>query len=327
MRWGPVTREDARPLADFWAALEAEDRTGEVHSLDDVTEQLAHPRIDLATGTLAAWEGDRIVALGYLPARQAADETHTMRLWGGVHPAHRRRGHGRRVVDWAIRTAPGLSERAFPGVPLELHLHVSDGNPGLAVLAESSGMTAVRTFARMERGLAGEPPTLRPPEGLEIATWTPELDDGARHVRNESFRDHWGSVPHTRESWRDHLIDSHNFRPESSFVALAGDQAVGVLITHDFGTPGLRQAWIQVIGTLKEWRGRGVAGALVAHALAAFKEQGYESAGLGVDTENPTGAVSVYTRAGFAISRRSRTYALYLPQREARDESGAGVHE
>ncbi|MEV0382978.1 GNAT family N-acetyltransferase [Nonomuraea sp. NPDC050643] len=338
MEWGPVTRKDARSLAEFWAAVEAEDRTGESHGVDDVVEQLAHHGIDLAAGTLAARDGDRIAAFSYLPVRPSAAETHPMRLWGGVHPAHRGRGHGRRLLDWAITTAPGLSERAFPGVPPELRLNVHDGNPGLAALAEGAGFAAVRTFARMERTLPGELPEPRPPGGVSIATWSPELDDGARHVRNESFRDHWGTVPHTRESWRGHAAGSRSFRPDASFVALAGDRAVGVLITHfhDLHSAriGVRQAVISIIGTLREWRGKGVASALLAHALHVLAGQGYESAVLSVDTENPTGALGVYTRAGFAITQRSRNYALRLPQGaprlpqgERRDESGAGVHE
>ncbi len=272
------------------------------------------------------------MAFGYLPVRQSAEGgKHYLRFSGGVHPAYRRQGFGRRIVDWAVRTAPGLSARAFPGAEAELHLLAHHDNHGLRALAERTGFAVARTFADMERRLPGELPPLRTPEGVRIATWTPELDDGARRVRDESFRDHWGYVAHTPESWRSQITGSVNFRPESSFLALAGDRAVGVLITHVFETQNARreerQAWIQIVGTLKEWRGKGVAGALMAHALAVLSRQGYHSAGLGVDVDNPTGAVGVYARAGFAIARRHITYALPVVQGEARDEAGAGVHE
>ncbi|MEV1173329.1 GNAT family N-acetyltransferase [Nonomuraea sp. NPDC049784] len=313
MEWGPLTREDARPMAELWAAMEAEDRNGMIYGVDDVAEHLSSQLIDLAEGTLAARDGDRIVAFGYLPARQSADGLHMVHLTGGVHPAYRRRGLGRRVIEWSVQAAPGLSEKAFPGVPLELQLDVFDGHPGLTALVEEAGFAAVRSFARMERSLSGDLPASGSPDGVSIATWSPELDDGARQVRNEAFRDHWGSVQHTPESWRALISGSRNFRPESSFVALAGDRAVGVLITHFFeARQGERQAWIQIIATLREWRGKGVASALIGHALAAFRDQGYESAGLGVDAHNPTGAVSVYSRAGLEITKRSTTYALKI---------------
>ncbi|MEV0613572.1 GNAT family N-acetyltransferase [Nonomuraea sp. NPDC050404] len=326
MQWGPLTRQDARPLADLWAEVEAEDRAGEIHNADDMAEHLAGQLIDLAGGTLAARDGDRIVAFGYLPARQSADSgVHVMRLWGGVHPAHRRRGHGRRIVDWAVGVAPGLGEKAFPGVPVEVHLGAYDGNPGVGALARAAGFVPARSFAVMERSLRGDLPVHRTPEGMSIVTWTPELNDGARHVRNESFRDHWGSVPHTRESWAAHTTGSRNFRPDSSFVVLSEEnRPVGLLTTHSYDP---RQAKILIVGTLKEWRGRGVAGALMAHALATFARQGYERAALTVDPDNPTGAVGVYERAGFTITRRSTNYVLALPQRKPGDEPGVGVHE
>jgi mycothiol synthase len=313
MEWGPLTRHDVQPLAELWAATEAADRTGVIYAPGDVAEQLAHPLIDLSAGTLAARDGERIVAVGYLPVRPSAGEAHLMRMWGGVHPDYRRRGLGRQILDWAVRTAPELSAKVFPGLPLELQLDVFDGQAGLVPLAEASGFAPVRWFARMERSLSGDLPAIRTPDGLSVVTWTPELNEGARHVRNASFLDHWGSVSHTSESWMSFTTGSRNFRPDASFVALAGDRAVGVLITHFFDAKsarlGDRQAWIQIIGTLKEWRGKGVASALIAHALTAFASQGYESAGLGVDADNPSGAVGVYSRAGFEITERSTCYA------------------
>ncbi|HEX4818075.1 MAG TPA: GNAT family N-acetyltransferase [Nonomuraea sp.] len=306
MKWGPLTQQDARPLAELWAAMETEDQVGVAYDADRVAGHLASPLISLATGTLAARDGGRIVAFGYLPVKQAAGEAHLMHLTGGVHPAHRRQGLGRRILDWAVGAAPALSATAFPGVPAEVHLTVYADRPGPTALAEGAGFTVARSFYRMTRPLDGGLPEPRPPAGVSITTWAPALDEGARRVRNASFRDHWGSVSHTPESWHAGITGPPEFRPESSFVALAGGRPVGVLMTH---LRGERTAWIQIVGTLREWRGRGVAGALLAHALTAFAEQGYDSAGLGVDADNPTGAVAVYARAGFEVSTRTKEYA------------------
>ncbi|GHH65287.1 hypothetical protein GCM10017673_09120 [Streptosporangium violaceochromogenes] len=51
-----------------------------------------------------------------------------------------------------------------------------------------------------------------------------------------------------------------------------------------------------------------MASALLAHALAEFRAQGYHRAGLSVDAGNTTGALKVYTRAGFAVERRVTAY-------------------
>jgi ribosomal protein S18 acetylase RimI-like enzyme len=59
--------------------------------------------------------------------------------------------------------------------------------------------------------------------------------------------------------------------------------------------------WINSVGTRRAWRGRGVATALLQEVLhaAAGAEDGLERAILGVDAENPTGALRVYRALGF----------------------------
>ncbi|NUR83739.1 MAG: GNAT family N-acetyltransferase [Nonomuraea sp.] len=285
VRWGPLTGDDVGALDAFWHAVEAADRTDERLSAAD---QFATPGLDLATGTLAAWDGDAIVAAALMPSRPEVQ-----RLWGAVHPGHRRQGYGTRLLTWATGAAVARM--------LEVNLYVDI--PGTAELAEGAGLTRSRLFADMGRDLAAELPPVTVPAGVEFVTWTPALDEGAMEVRNAAFRDHWGSVPHTRESWR-HFQVGAGFVPSLSFLALAGGRPVSLVITHDRGAT----AWIHIVGTLREWRGKGVAGGLLAHALAAFRAAGYGTAGLAVDATNPTGAVRVYERAGFVVTREHAAY-------------------
>ncbi|MGI5285215.1 GNAT family N-acetyltransferase [Nonomuraea polychroma] len=311
--WGPLTTQDAPAWAEFAAAVEAVDRTGSHVTVEQMAERLANPLLNLPEGTLAARQGGRIIALGLAPVRQAAAPVHVMDLWGGgVHPGHRRRGYGRRIIEWSLRITPVLHERQHPGKPLHLHLHVHDGNHGLAKLAEEAGFSPARVFQGRRRDLAAPIVQPRVPEGVTIVTWTPELDEQAREVRNSAFRDHWGSTPHTPESWQRLITGTAAFRPDGSFLAMAGRGAVGCLLTHyreaDTAATGVREAWIQIIATVGEWRGRGVASALIAHALTSFKAQGYGSAALSVDAANGTGAVAIYQRAGFFTFKSVSTY-------------------
>ncbi|MEU7741026.1 GNAT family N-acetyltransferase [Nonomuraea sp. NPDC049158] len=314
VRWGPLNKDDAGSLAELGAAIGAADGADEHFSVEDVAEHLANPLLDLAEGTLAARDGQRVIAYGYLPVKQVRDGLHAMVLHGGVHPDFRGRGHGGRLLDWAIGTAPKLHERAYPGKGLELQTGIPQGNTAAAALLEGKGFAAVRWFCQMRRDLSKELPQVRVPEGVDFVTYTPEFEEAARRVRNESFRDHWGSAPHTAESWRHNITGSRGFRPESSFVARAGGEAVSVVLTRHLegatAATGVRTARIDIVGTLREWRGKGVAGNLIAHALTAFKEQGYERASLSVDADNPTKAVGVYTRAGFEIYLRTAMYSL-----------------
>ncbi|GAA4054101.1 GNAT family N-acetyltransferase [Nonomuraea soli] len=339
--WGTLTEEDAPHLADLLTAIEAADDLGENHTEADVRERLRNPLLDLTDGTLAARVGDRIVAYGYLPVKQNATGTHLMAVAGGVHPEFRRQGYGTRILEWAVEQAPKLHERRFPGVGLELHVGADDRAHDRAALALSLGFVKSRSFLDMEADLSGSLPRTNPPEGLEIVPWSPELDAGARAVRNESFSDHWGSVPHTEESWR-HYVTGRHFLPQGSFLACEGGgggpvregedaardgrdtavegqgaaraeqdgrRVVGIVMAQEHTTPGgSPYVWIAIVGTLAEWRGRGVAGALLGHALHFYRQQGYATVELGVDADNGTGAVRVYEKAGFHVTNRGSVY-------------------
>ena len=52
----------------------------------------------------------------------------------------------------------------------------------------------------------------------------------------------------------------------------------------------------------------GLARALVAESLRAFRDDGMTSAVLGVDAENPTGALGVYESNGFRVHRKGLNY-------------------
>ena len=67
----------------------------------------------------------------------------------------------------------------------------------------------------------------------------------------------------------------------------------------------MREAWIGQLGTRAAWRRRGLASLLLATALTAFRDAGYERAALDVDSENATGALGLYERLGFIVSHRS----------------------
>jgi ribosomal protein S18 acetylase RimI-like enzyme len=52
---------------------------------------------------------------------------------------------------------------------------------------------------------------------------------------------------------------------------------------------------------------------LLLHILAACREQGFAAAALDVDSENPTGALGIYERAGFRVVRRFTEYCVHRP--------------
>ena len=71
---------------------------------------------------------------------------------------------------------------------------------------------------------------------------------------------------------------------------------------------GLQRGWLDDVFTRALWRRRGLARALMTRALRLIREHGLTSAALGVDAENPTGALSLYESLGFVVERRSTAW-------------------
>ena len=58
----------------------------------------------------------------------------------------------------------------------------------------------------------------------------------------------------------------------------------------------------------QEHRGRGIAQALLADAMHRFTDAGMDVASLDVDSENPTGALALYTKMGYRAVSRSMAW-------------------
>lgn len=299
--WRPLTREDAKAAADLLNAIETVDGIGENYTEEDTLTELVDPYADLERGSLAALDGD--VLIGYMKIRYkpAAEQVHRVFLDGGVHPAHRRRGVGTALVEAGVAAAKVLHARHHPGLRLVVDVHKAEHIAGLAELMRSQGFAPVRYFRRMEHSLED---VAQPGAGLRIEPWSERTDEDFRRVRNESFEDYWGAAPMPVDQWRN-KITNQTFRPGVSFLLrdTATGAAAGMLVTMswdaDTEATGIRDAHFMVVGTLREHRRRGVAGALIAHALRAAADQGYDRASLTVDSASPSGASGVFERAGF----------------------------
>lgn len=298
LTWRPLTREDAQAAADLLNAMETVDRIGEHYIAEDTLTELVDPYADLERGSLAAFDGDTMIGYMKIRFKPAADEVHRVFLDGGVHPSYRRRGIGTTLVEAGVAAAKVLHERHHPGLRLAVDVHRPEHIAGLPELMRSRGLAPVRYFRRMEHPLGEVTPV-----DARIEPWSEDTGEDFRRVRNEAFADAWGAVPMPADLWRN-KITNQTFRPEVSFLFRdANGVPVGLLVTMswdaDTEATGIRDAHFMVVGTLPGHRKRGVATALLAHAVHAAAEQGYDQASLVVDSASPSGASGVFERAGF----------------------------
>jgi len=76
------------------------------------------------------------------------------------------------------------------------------------------------------------------------------------------------------------------------------------------GEPDL--GWVESLGACPKWRRRGLGEALLSSAFRALHQRGLRQVGLGVDAENPTGALRLYERVGMRKVRQGNNWVLDL---------------
>jgi mycothiol synthase len=300
----PIAIDDARGWASLLTAVEDADGGGDFVSEADLRDRFANPEQDYPRGSIAIYDGAAMVGCGVLNTRGTADPVHEMVYEGGVHPSYRGLGLGRELLAWAEQAALPLHHDRHPGRPLTLSSGCLSSNAEAVALHEKCGYQATRWFHSMLKDLSAPLPPVAVPEGVRVVGYRPEMAEHARLVRNESFRDHWGSTETTADHWA-YLLARGAFRPGLSFLAYEGCEPLGMLISREHEAyrdrTGLRDMHIAQVGTCAAARKRGIATALLATALSAARADGYDQASLDVDADSLTGAVRLYERVGFTI--------------------------
>lgn len=110
------------------------------------------------------------------------------------------------------------------------------------------------------------------------------------------------------EAFQKSVLEYPGFLPEGSYVAMDGDAYVGMVL-HESGSPLL--LLVQLTGTARAYRRRGIAQALKVKSMAWGKAAGYSTISVANDLAN-TGMLAINDRLGFV-----RQPALVMLQRKA----------
>lgn len=264
------------------------------------------PRRDL----LLALVDDTIVGASETNVRtRELGPSHHVEGW--VSPAFRRRGLGRALLHWAEARAREVAlvdgrtgERSLGSWP-------DEAQAGAVALYESEGYAIVRYGFMMVRDLTEPIPELPLPDGLEVRPVEPVDHRRIWDADVEAFRDHWDAGERTDadfEGWfASPELDTGLWR-----VAWDGDEVAGSVMNFIYPaeneTLGTERGWLDHVSVRRPWRRRGLASALIAASMRALRGVGMTDAALGVDAENPSGALRVYENLGF---RRTRTGVAY----------------
>jgi mycothiol synthase len=306
LSWRPIEEKDVPACTVLLAAIEEADQTGDVFGEEDLLETFRDPGSDFRRGSAGVHDGDAMVGYCCLYSSGSADQVHRMSQFGGVHPAYRGQGIGGQLLDFAELAAVPLHQERYPGLPLSIAGWCPAGDSGASALYASRGFRPARWFHLMAADLTTAGRSAPVPAGVHVVTFTAELAEDARLVRNEAFADQGDQM--TPDEWA-HFLSYNAFRPTFSYLAYDGAEPLGVLIGREYDAytelTGILDLYIAVVATRRSARKRGIASALLSRALADARSAGFTAASLTVNADSPAGAFDLYQRAGFAVRTTS----------------------
>jgi len=302
----PATRGDGPEIVDLLNACDVAEVGEPDSTLEDLENDWAMDGFDLGSDAWVA-EGAGGALVGYA---YAGDQLRTGELEADLwaHPDHHEPELGGRLLGLAERRAARLAvERGYPQPSLDVFCVTA--NRAKRDLLRKRGYDLKRTVFRMTVDLADGVRELPVPEGLEIRAFRLEADERTMYeTMNEAFEDHFQQSREPFDAWRARLLGHVDFEAGLWWLAWDGDEAAGALIAYDHGDLG----WVKGLGVRRPWRRRGLGGALLAHAFAAFARRGRLRVDLGVDAAGTTAPQRVYERAGMTATSAYELYAKRL---------------
>jgi mycothiol synthase len=310
-----IERADAEAWAALLAAVEKADHTGENYDADDLIEELGDPKLNAAADTIGLWSDGLMVGYGKVSGPDEVIDIDRIFTEGCVHPQWRRRGLGGRLMTWLTDRASAMHHERHPEAPGEINTEAISTNSSALKVFAARGFEVCRYFFHMERNLGAEPVPMSPvADGLRLVEFDPTYDEALRLAHNEVFLDHWGSTPKDPESWKTWFTGSRAFRAAQSYLVLDGERIAAYVLGYEYvadtAATGIRELYVGHVGTRRDYRGRGAARAALAQVMAVAQDAGFRRVSLGVDAENPTGALGLYEKLGFRTKHQQIRHRL-----------------
>ena len=286
--WRPIRSDEAPAVAALIDEDEVSSGFRSRLGREDVADIWAHT--DLEHDSWLFEEEGRIVAAG---GGQLHAGTYFAR--GCVSPAAKGRGLGTVLLDIS-------EERAKAHGVSTVHQVALGPDDAARRMLESRGYHEVRRHYAMTIELDELPPEPALPAGLSISTVRAQDLESWYAAMNEIFAEEWGFELEPFDEWSQrHAADDHTLW----FLVREEDEIAAILQGTENRRGGGLVNWV---GVRLPWRRRGLGRALLLHAFGEFRRRGAQRVGLGVDSENPTGATRLYESVGMKIEADHVTY-------------------
>jgi len=287
------SRADLEAVVELKRAVEVACQDESDVTVDDLIDEWALPRISMAEDLwIVETAAGAVVAYGFVwqeapPGEYVAEQV--------VHPDHRGHSLSRLLLSAAETRARQAAVPEPPGRLLRLGVWAHEKDAGRIALLHRHRYQHVRTFRRLDLDLAEPPAAPAWPTGIAVRGFRRHRDEAAVHAAmDEAFRDHWRPDVMSLEEWLAFRFERPSLDLRLWWVAWDGDEVAGAALAMETPLGG----YIADLAVRRPWRGRGLGRGLLLQAFAELRRRGQPRAYLGVDSDNPTGAMQLYTSLG-----------------------------
>ncbi len=269
------------------------------------------PGMNVSNGIFLLERYGEPIAYKTIRAVPEADGAYRYAHYGCVLPEWKQRGIGRAMIRHSEDMLRELAKTHPADAPKFFQTFLQSTQTALIQLLEQEGYAPVRYFFEMLRDTLDDIPEYHLPSGIQARPVEPQHYRKIWDSMLEAFKEHWGEEDHTDDDFENWLKRPH-FDPTLWHIAWDGDRVVAIVINQinetDNAHYNRQRGFTEDIATLKEYRGRGIAQALIVRGLRQFRERGMNAAGLDVDGENATGALRLYEKLGYRPIRTVMAY-------------------
>ena len=217
------------------------------------------------------------------------------------------------LFDWGYRRLQEIYKAMPEKRTAELRAFAWEHHTKRHKLFEANGLKPIRHYHNMRRDLLNEPIPERPlPMGITV--W-PALPADYRKIWDASViasDDEWGSTIPAEDDfirWQGNT----EFLPFLWQIGWFGDQPVGMVTNYLNLAENVYykryRGYTEGIWVLPKFRKQGLASALIAKSLMMFKSMNMHETALGVDSENPSGALGLYEGLGYKAYGKTSEYS------------------
>lgn len=255
--------------------------TGEVAIEEaDLIADWQRPHFDIASSTIAVFDGDEMVAYA---------ESYLDRSDATVHPAHRGRGIGTFLAHWREDAARAAGRRVT-GMPVP---QGSAGDRLLTALGHHVRWTS--WVLQLPEGAEVSPRPL--PSGYAVREALPAEYPACHEIIEDAFLE-WSERDRVGFEYFDAtVLRRPGFAPWNVRVVTdpAGEVvAVAVVFLAD------DEGYVNSLATRRDERGKGLAQALLVDGFAVTRAHGATRSGLSTDSR--TGALGLYEKVGMVVT-------------------------